>query len=266
MRRALAEERGLAGLVLVIVIAWALAAVIMLIGTLTNARQIDDRVKIINSQVSPINKDLNNVKLVFTTNRIASGIRTAAAPLSGQLTQVNDAAKGINRTAGRILDTAGTINGTVTSIHGTVGEIHTTVASIHSNVLSINSTAHSILARAQSINGSVHSINASARSINATVHSIQSRVGTILATAHSIDNGGSTGGVSAINTRAATGIVTVRGIETDLAAVLAQVGLGLTPSGPDNGTPSNAKIEGHANSIDCARLINLLGATQYCGK
>ena len=259
MRRALAEERGLAGIVLVIVIAWALAAVLMLIGTLTNARQIDDRVKIINSQVTPIDRDLDNVKLLNQTERIAEGIRRAATPLTGQLDQVISAAASINKSAGSILRTARTINGTAKTINGTVTSIHGTVLDIGRNVSSIHASIGSVFGHVRSINSLVHSINANARSINGSVRSIHGRAGGILATARAIDNADSTGGVAGINRRAADGIGVVGAIKGDFDDILSQVGTNF-------GSPGNATIRGHANSIDCAAVLNTIGHTTACGQ
>ena len=90
IRSAASREAGLAGIALVIVIAWALAAVMMLTGTLIAAQQIDDRVATILGEVSPIDDDLDSVKLAQETDRIAKDILTAAEPLSGQLDQVRD--------------------------------------------------------------------------------------------------------------------------------------------------------------------------------
>jgi methyl-accepting chemotaxis protein len=267
IRRRLAEESGIAGLVLVIVIAWALAAVLMLTGTLINAREIDDQVKVINTQVTPIDKDLNNVALLKRTTQLTIRIRKAAKPLSGQLDQVIGAARQIDRSAKSILNTAGDINQTAKTIHGTVFDINDTarsinavVTSIHGNVSSINGSVNSIHGRVVAINSTVA---AGPNSINGLVRTIQGSIRRILTTAHTIDNGGSTGGVAGINRRADAGISTVAGIRTDLANVLTQVGR--TGAG-GHGSGGNATIHGHANSIDCSRVINLLGPTAFCGR
>ncbi|HEV2769771.1 MAG TPA: hypothetical protein VGV40_06250, partial [Solirubrobacteraceae bacterium] len=53
---------ALPGIVLVVVIVWALAAVLMLTTTLINAREIDDTIPLITNQTSPIDKDTDDIK------------------------------------------------------------------------------------------------------------------------------------------------------------------------------------------------------------
>src|SRR5438094_7068122 len=112
MRR-LTDARGLAGQILVGVIAWALVAVVMLTRTLVSAQQIDDRVFTIKNTVSPIDHNLDSVALAVKTNDIAGQILTAAKPLSGQLDQVVKSATSIDTSAASINGTAGSINQTV---------------------------------------------------------------------------------------------------------------------------------------------------------
>ena len=266
----------LPGLVLVILIFWALAAVLMLTGTLINAREIDDTVDVINTQVSPIDEELNNVKVLEETTRSTTKILAAAEPLSGQADQIIGAAGRIDKNAKSILGTAGSINktaksinGTAKSINGTVKSINGTVNSIGSTVVSINGTVNSIGSRVSSINGLAGSILTSVGPSNATdATSIKASVGRILGSLRDIDRDTKSidPGVAAINLRASKGIVEVRGIDDDLERVLANVGFGLGPGGPDHGTPGNAGIHGHTNSIDCSPLVNSAGATSYCGR
>ena len=63
------EETGLAGKILVGVIAWALGAVLLLTNTLVAAQQIDNRVDRITHTVGPIDHDLDSVNLAAETNR-----------------------------------------------------------------------------------------------------------------------------------------------------------------------------------------------------
>jgi len=284
---------GLAGVVLVIVIAWALAAVLMLTGTLTNARQINRRVKLVNAQVGPIDNNLASVKLAGRTGRIAKKIDLAAEPLSGELNQVITTAGSINTKVGSILSKAQSINGVVTAINttakainananainATVHSINATVHSINANALSINATAHSINSNVHSINshvqaigGSVASIGGSVASIRARVVAIQGVVGPARATDRSINANanriyGNLGkilttanaarhGIMGINQRADVVIRLVRALKGDFDIILAGVGTALN-------TPT---ILGHANSIDCSRLLNFLGPTTGCGK
>ena len=172
MRNRFRDETGLAGGVLVGVVAWAFVAVALLVTILMTANHIDERVAFIRRQVSPIDHNLDSVKLLESINARADAINTAAAPLSGQLDTVKGHTDSIKGEAAAIDDTAKTINGTVHSIDGTVTDIHGTV-------LSINSLA-------QAINGTVKSIDGSASSINGTVHSIEGNIAAIDSTAKSI--------------------------------------------------------------------------------
>jgi uncharacterized protein YoxC len=246
----------LPGVMLVIIIFWALAAVLMLTGTLINAREIDDTVDVINAQVSStdgIDKDLDNVKELVSVRRDVVEIREAAEPLTRQADQIISAAGSINRRARSILGTAGSINETADSINTTVRSINTSVGSIGSSVVQINQ-------RVGTIGGSVGQINRTARSILTAVgppgatdpSSIKASVNRILRQltalhpeTRSIDRG-----VAAINGRADRAIDTVRGIKGDFEGIRSGVN----------------KIDAHANSIDCATLLNIIGRTQGCNR
>src|SRR5690242_5784173 len=90
------DEAGLAGKILVGVIAWALGAVLLLTNTLVAAQQIDTRVDRITHTVGPIDHDLDSVALAIKTNDLAGQILTAAKPLSGQADQVIQATTSID--------------------------------------------------------------------------------------------------------------------------------------------------------------------------
>lgn len=256
---------GLAGAILVIVVAWALAAVLMLTGTLTNAREINRRVKLVNAQVGPIYKNLAFVKLAQRTGRISAKIRLAAQNLSTELNQVIASAGDIDTKVASILTKARSINGTVGSINGNVvainGNAHAingTVHSINSNVQSISASVASIGGRVASIHsrvdtvaGAVGPVGAHDKSINADVTLIRARLGTTLTTAQSIR-----GGVVGINNHADAVIALAQALKGDFDNVISTVGTAI----------NTATILGHANSIDCSALINLLGPTQSCNK
>jgi methyl-accepting chemotaxis protein len=173
MRNRISDERGLAGGVLVGVVAWAFVAVALLVTVLMTANQIDDRVAFIRGQVSPIDHDLDSVKLLESINARADAIDTAAAPLSGQLGVVKDHTDSILGEATAIDDTAKTINTTVHGIDQNVDEIHGSVLSINGLVHGINGTVRRIDASANSINGSAHSINGNLDVIDATAKVIR---------------------------------------------------------------------------------------------
>jgi len=249
----------LPGLVLVIVIFWALAAVLMLTGTLINAREIEDTVEVINGEVSStdgIDKDLDSVRELRQTERSVESIRDAADPLTGQADQIISAAGAINRSAKSILSTAGSINTTAKSINSTVLSINSSVNSIGGSVVQINQRVNSIGSSVLQINSRARSIFAAvgppgasdATSIKASVARILSQLRALDPVTRRIDSGGSTGGVAGINGRADRAIAGARGIKRDFEGILSGV----------------TKIDAHANSIDCATLINIIGRTQSC--
>ena len=273
---------SLPGIVLVVVIVWALAAVLMLTGTLVNAREIDNTLPLIKAQVLPIDEDLDNVKLAEETARLTERIRIAAAPLSDQADRIIVEARKIDRNAASILVTARAINGTAKTINGNVLAINDTVGAINSNVVSINQTVNSIGGSVFSINGRVSRVGGNVATINRRVTrvlgavgpagatdggSIKASVDSILGTfvaldpeTRSIDTG-----VAAINRRADAGIDLSDQLKGDFTPIRALVGPGLLgPAG--HSTDGLGAIHGHANSIDCSALLNLAGPTQYCGQ
>lgn len=258
---------GLAGVCLVIVIAWALAAVLMLTGTLTNARQINRRVVLINHQVAPIDVNLASVKLARRTGALTTRILHAARPLTGQLAQVVTAADAINGNVTSILNRAHSINDVVTSINANAHSINSVVHAIGGNVTSIGSSVQSISASVGSIGADVSSIHQrvstvagavgragdSGSSINGDVTHILGRLSATLSHARPIRTG-----IVAINNRAQTIIGLAAALKSDFDHILAGVGT----------TLGTGTVLGHANSIDCSLIINTAGAlpTGGCNK
>lgn len=245
-------ERGLAPALLVVIIAWALAAVLMLTGTILAAQQIEQRVGSIVGSTSQIDGDLDAIRLAGRTGRISADIRTAAKPLAGELDQVIVAARGIDGSARSILDTAGsinrnvvTINATASAINSNVRAINATADSINANVVSIRARAAGIESTAGAINGNARSINGRVESIGASVDSIDGRLAGTLAETRTIDSG-----VAGINTRASRAINVVRPIRNDLGDVLDVVGQPRLDRGHDQRRGARS-IHGHANSIEC---------------
>src|SRR5437588_7571275 len=146
------DEAGLAGKILVGVIAWALGAVLLLTNTLVAAQQIDTRVDRITHTVGPIDHNLDSVALAVQTNKTAGEIRAAAAPLTGQAAQIVDATAGIDGTAKSINTTVGQIGEAVKGIDGSA-------RSINGNVLEINKTVKDINGTAKAISGTVNGID-----------------------------------------------------------------------------------------------------------
>jgi len=214
LRSRIRDESGLAERILVGIVAWAFASVACLVTILMTANHIDERVSFIRSQVSPIDHNLDTVKVLVQVNKNADDINTAAAPLSGQLNQVTQHTQSIMGEAGAIDDTAKTINGTVHSIDENVNDIH-------GSVLSINSLAHSI-------NGTVRDINANASSINGTVHTINDEIGNVLNLVYSIQGDkhatGLGNGLAGSNRRLDVLLGQITGIKGDTGNVLALVG------------------------------------------
>lgn len=173
MRGRLNGESGLVSGILVGVVAWAFVSVACLVTILITANHIDERVAFIRRQVSPIDHDLDSVKLLESINAKADAINKAAAPLSGQLGTVKDRTDSILGEAAAIDDTAKTINTTVRSIDGNVDDIRGSVLSINSIVQAINGTVRSIDANANSINGSARSIEGSIAAIDSTAKVIR---------------------------------------------------------------------------------------------
>ncbi len=249
MRGILTGRKGLAPTLLVIVIVWALAAVLMLTGTLVAAKRINRDVDIIRPEVNNIGTDTRGIKLAIKTANVSKQINDAAQPLAKEVSDTLGAARTIDVTAKSILKKAGSIRGVVGDIGTNVQAIRTTVNAIGANASSINSNVVAINASAKNINASARSINSDARAINASVVGIRSSGTGIIGQVRTIDNGpGSEGGAAGINRRA----VTARKILASAGADLAEV-LRIVP-----------KINSSANGIDCATLINIVGPTQGC--
>jgi hypothetical protein len=223
---------------LVVVILWALGAVLMLTTTLITAQEIQNRVGVINRTLHPIDKNLDAVALSTTTAGIAKEISKAADPLTGQLKIVDNAGWSIDRSAKSIMKNAGSINGKAKSINSKVKTINGSVLAINSTANSINSNVRSIGARLSSVGGNVSTINASARGIFGSFTGTLNRV-------YSIDKS-----VARANGQILQVISTVRGIKTNTGTIRA-----LVPS-----IITNARaIEGNPLLLRNLGLLNLLG-------
>ncbi|PZS36866.1 MAG: hypothetical protein DLM62_21250 [Pseudonocardiales bacterium] len=137
---------------LVIVILWALTAVIFLTGTLAAANRIESRVGQINASLTPINSNLNTLPVL---NQV-----------SGTANQIRDAAANLSPTIGRIADSASTIDSSLKQVNDAVGpinksakQINASVSNINNSVRTINSGLANVVGQTRTINGSVHSIN-----------------------------------------------------------------------------------------------------------
>jgi methyl-accepting chemotaxis protein len=137
LARRLRAEHGVVGANLVIVIAFALFAVIQLTRTLLAASQIDDRVKVIVGEVAPIDTELDEVAKLDETARMAEEILAAAQPLTGQAGQIVDLTATIDQSATSILNTVGPINSNVNNILGNVGPINSSAKQINGDLSEI---------------------------------------------------------------------------------------------------------------------------------
>lgn len=154
---------------LVVVIAWALFAVLMLTGTLISTSQIQNRVNAINVIYPRVNQNLKSVPLALETARISGQIADAAKPVSPQLADVVKDVQGIQTSVTSVLNLVGPINKAVLTINDSV-------KSINASVVPIGTALTSIDGKVQSINSSVHGINNSFDGILDHVHSINGRV------------------------------------------------------------------------------------------
>ncbi len=119
-RSRLQGEGGVVGFNLAVTIAFALYAVIQLSRVVLAGGQIDDRVKVIITEVGPGSNvsRLDETQKLNETGRMAEEILVAAQNLSAR--------------AGTIIETAQSIDGTVSKINTNAGEINQTVRSIDS--------------------------------------------------------------------------------------------------------------------------------------
>ncbi len=141
------DEHGIVAVNLVLTIAFALFAVIMLTKTTIAAQQIDDRVKIITTEVGPGSNvsRLNETAILNTVADRADQILAAAKPLSGQANDVLVAAKSIDGTVSKINTNAGEINSTVKSINGSLNTLSPVVGEIHQGIIDINNRVDRVI-------------------------------------------------------------------------------------------------------------------------
>jgi len=127
------SERGIVGFNLALTIAFALFAVIELSRVVLAATQIDDRVKVIITEVGPGSNvsRLDETQKLNETGRMAEEILAAAQPLQAQLDDVIEAAASIDNTVSAINTNAGEINQTVRSINATASALLPVVRNIH---------------------------------------------------------------------------------------------------------------------------------------
>ncbi|MFN2479422.1 MAG: hypothetical protein ABR615_09670 [Pseudonocardiaceae bacterium] len=204
---------------LVIVILWALTAVIFLTGILAAANRIESRVGQINSSLTPINTNLNTVPVLSKVSDTASQIRDAAANLSP--------------TVGRIADSAGSIDTSLKQVNDSVGPINKSVKAINASVLQINQSVATIGPNLVAVRGLTGTINAS-------VHSIDGELAGTLNDVYDIK-----GRVTLINDEAEDVNRTAQGIKGDTASISAIVGVAGIPR----------TVNGNAFGIETSPLL-----------
>ncbi|MDQ3899973.1 MAG: hypothetical protein M3319_05815 [Actinomycetota bacterium] len=118
---------------LVIVVVWALTAVIFLTGILATANRIESRVNVINSALTPTAHKLTTLPVLNNVVDNANQIRDAAANLSPTIGHISASAASID-------ESLKSVNNTVPSINKSAKDINASVSGIYRNVISIAST------------------------------------------------------------------------------------------------------------------------------
>lgn len=125
---------ALPGVMLVIVILWALTAVIFLTGIQATANRIESRVGVINSALTPTAQKLNTLPVLNSIVDNANQIRDAAADLNPTIGSIADSAASIDDSLKSVNDTVGPINKSAKEIEASVSGIYRSVVSIASGL------------------------------------------------------------------------------------------------------------------------------------
>ena len=245
----LSGTRGMAPIVLVVLIAWALLSVMFLVGTLLAARSIDRSVAVIKPNVEEIGQDARFIDQARIIQNTSSRIRRAAMPLTGSLETTERVARtGIDPRLRSIL-------GKVLRINTVATEINTTVLGIGTTVDQILTSATGIGGSASNIGGSANAILRSVRTINASARGILSSGGEILSRVNSIDRA-----VATVIGQATTVNQTAGPIKEDFIGIDRNVGQ------QGRGGAFASHIVGHANSIDCSLVLSLKTVGNACSR
>lgn len=147
--RGFRNDRGQAGIALIIVIAWALSAVLILTRTLVAAQEINRKVTDITAKLAGAKGDTSYVSQLNKTENTASAILAAAAPLTGQIATVDATAKHIDQQVDGITPPVQDINGQVHQIQGKVasilGVVNSGPTSIGQVLITIRNTQSSVI-------------------------------------------------------------------------------------------------------------------------
>ena len=181
MRRT--EESGVVGFNLAVTIAFALYAVIQLSRVVLAGSQIDDRVKVIITEVGPGSNvsRLDETQKLNETGRMAEEILVAAQNLSARAGTIIETAESIDGTVSQILQNAGEINQTVRSIDATTRQLLPVVQNIHGDesmnartggVAAINKRAQTALPIVGGIQTDLSRANILGTLVNADRHAV----------------------------------------------------------------------------------------------
>ena len=132
-RARLQGEGGVVGFNLAVTIAFALYAVIQLSRVVLAGSQIDDRVKVIITEVGPGSNvsRLDETQKLNETGRMAEDILVAAQNLSARAQTITETARSIDGKVDQINGNANDIRGTVNSINGTASQLLPVVRNIN---------------------------------------------------------------------------------------------------------------------------------------
>jgi hypothetical protein len=163
-------DRGQAGIALIIVIAWALSAVLILTRTLVAAQEINSKVTVITAKLAGSKGDTSYVGELNTIDPTAQQILAAAQPLTGQIAIIDATAKHIDQQVDGITPPVQTINQVVHVIHDQVGAILATASTINATLTTVRNTQSSVILT------DVKAIKADTTSIITNVHTIDSNL------------------------------------------------------------------------------------------
>jgi hypothetical protein len=173
------NESGIVAVNLALTIAFALFAVIELSRITLAAKQIDQRVKTITTEVGPGSNvsRLDETKILDTVADRADQILAAAKPLSGQANDILTQTKSIDATGSQILSNAQEINGTVKSINGTFQALAPVVNNIRGTPGTVDSPAPAPVGGVQAINIRVDNALRSVSGIRSDLDQVRTDVG-----------------------------------------------------------------------------------------
>jgi len=174
---------------LALTIAFALFAVIELSRVTLAAKQINQRVKTITTEVGPGSNvsRLDETKILDTVADRADQILAAAKPLSGQANDVLTQTKSIDATGSQILSNAQEINGTVKTINGTFQSLAPVVNNIRGTPGAMGDHPDPAIAGTTGINIRVDNILRSVGGIGTDLEAVLADVGTINQSASDIN-------------------------------------------------------------------------------